>query len=115
MLGRNDPLSLSTNPCVGLSPTHSGHLIRGVAAHVVLNALRPDDPVTGALLERARQHMQRGVPFEVSPDDTVDVFFVADDWDAGAGRVAAAFDAAAIELRVHWPDFFTFVDPLSIE
>jgi hypothetical protein len=86
-----------------------------MAAHVVLNALRPDDPVSGQLLNRARHHMQRGVPFEVSPDNTVDVFFVADDWDGGADRVAAAFDAAAAELRVHWPDFFTFVDPLRIE
>jgi hypothetical protein len=86
--------------------------LRGMAAHVVLNALRPDDPVTGQLLDRARQHMQLGVPFEIDPDNTVDFFFVTEDWEAGAGRVDAAFDAAAAALRVHWPDFFTFVDPL---
>jgi hypothetical protein len=56
-----------------------------MAAHVVLNALRPDDPVTGQLLDRTRHHMQWGVPFEVDRDDTVEVFFVTEDWEGGRG------------------------------
>jgi hypothetical protein len=40
---------------------------------------------------------------------------VSEDWEGGAGQVNAAFDAAATELSVHWPDFFAFVDPLRIE
>jgi hypothetical protein len=83
-----------------------------MAAHVALNALRADDPVTGQLLDRVRHHMRRRVPFEVDRDNTVDFFFVTEDWDGGSGRVATAFDAAAADLGVHWPDFFTFVDPL---
>jgi hypothetical protein len=51
--------------------------------------------------------MRSGVPFEVDRDNTVDLFFVTEDWEGGAGHVNAAFDAAATELRVHWPDFFT--------
>jgi hypothetical protein len=82
-----------------------------VPAKVVLNALRPDDPLTLALLEIARHSMGWGAPLDVSDDNTVEVCFDGQNWHEGSRRLQDALNAAARTAGVKWRLYFSFRIP----
>lgn len=75
-------------------------------AMVVLNVLRPSDPLAREILDRVRAHIEWTNPIEWGQDNRVQIPFLTLDQADALYTVERALDCAAAELAATWSDYF---------